>query len=1684
MKKILFIIIALLLSYCGFSQCTITSLPYSENFSNVANGNIPNCWMKTYYSSGVHQSLSNKYMWFANSKIIITKIDPSIPINTLKLNVDIMGTGKVYVGVMNNNNDSVAFDTLGVFTSTSYTNFSGVELNFSQYNGNGNYIAFLAKGLMQIDNLVIQTTPPCSKPFNLTGNVNSNTVELSWAEGNVGDNAWWVYYKVDTASTKDSIYTNVKPFTVTGLQPMTNYDFWIVTDCGTNNSLNSNTFNVRTHCNTIDTLPYFDDFSTYGNGNTVFPPCWSRSDTSSPFLYVFNSKLIFYFNNNCAVTPQFSSDFNIKNFTMSMSISHRSDGYFLNGAKMYIGVMDSETDFFSFDTVAIFDLPVDVYKDVKVNFNHYTGSGKYIAFRASHHNITNLNIDYTPICAPPYNIKSSTNSNFTNITWLPGNDFTSSWWVYYKPNSSISFDSVLVNSTSCTLSNLLPNTNYTAYIKTTCNNNISTISSDTIAFKTYCLSIDNLPYVENFNTYGNASFPPCWNRYNSDNNASVFLYSNGIHFYDTDNNRTRMAITPYFSDNISLNTSMLKFRFMAYDYIDDTVMRPLIIGSMTDVEDINTFDSITTVYANYDWKNIELNLAKYNFTGNYIVFKHYNGNYEIDIANVIVDNIPSCPRPINIKADSITKISANISWDLFTGGESMWKIYYKPEYNQTYDSLITNTNSFTFNNLLPSTNYQAYIVTLCDTLQSLNSDTLFFKTVCATIDTLPFIENFTRTGINAFPNCWITDHADKLSNGTMYLKEDGYFVSPEIGYSINVSDLIIRFKSSYYNNVGYNIDNILAIGVMSDPYDTNTFDTIALLRVNNTLSEYDISLENYIGNGHYISFRKNYFYSNTVIDDLIIDSRSNLCVRPDSLLAIQNANNFLNADLSWKDKDTSSLGHWVYSKLKGSSIIDSFYTTNNFITIQNLIPDTFYTFYVKTYCSVENDYLTTSPIEYYTPCFSAPISVFPYIEDFSSGFKCWLLRKNGRLSPSNWTTQNGNAMFSTYDFDRYYKMYDPFLVSPAFNFTTNMDVSFNLYKDGWTYWGQKVRVYINSSPDTNGALLLVEVTTDGIGSYPYWDTIKCQIPLNNLGFRYLIFRGMNNDYIYIDDVIVKESPTCPSNYALNLNNFNESSVDFTWNNSIVAPQNWVIAYGATNPQNFYPDSSSTTKIYISDTSATKVRINGLLPSTNYCFALRPLCDTNWSNIISIRTMQNAQLPYFTDFSDTIDNSYWFISNENAVNAWYISSALNDSLITDNSLLISNNNGVNNTYNISQRSCVTASRQFESTGANEYTLKFDLRMRGESGYDYLKVFVVNKDTNYLAGTTQMYYANKTFNNNAVLFGGHNNTCPTCSYYTKGDSIMTSINIKLGNQGPAGNIRKLVFVWYNDHSLGFNPPPAIDNISLTNYVKEIHISDTICKGTHYNFYGQNLDSTGTYTHQFQTSNILDSIIYLNLLVKPSYHDTIFADICQGEIYNQFGFNDSITGFYTQNLQTVLGCDSIVNLNLNVHSVPPPTNLSLDDISNYIELTWNGDEENYIIYKDSDSLAITNLKVYRDTNVVVGENYCYKIKALTVDCYSDYSSEECMIFSSIGDVNTYNLNVTLYPNPTENKTILRFDGEKENADIHIYDINGKLVKTLKLKAEDDELEINVQGFEKGVYNIRITNSKINIIKKLIII
>ena len=94
--------------------------------------------------------------------------------------------------------------------------------------------------------------------------------------------------------------------------------------------------------------------------------------------------------------------------------------------------------------------------------------------------------------------------------------------------------------------------------------------------------------------------------------------------------------------------------------------------------------------------------------------------------------------------------------------------------------------------------------------------------------------------------------------------------------------------------------------------------------------------------------------------------------------------------------------------------------------------------------------------------------------------------------------------------------------------------------------------------------------------------------------------------------------------------------------------------------------------------------------------------------------------------------------------------------------------------------------------------------------------------------------------------------------------------------------------------------------------------ICEGTSYTDNGFNISEAGTYIQSLQTSSGCDSILTLNLSIMPAYNISIDASIHAGEIYQENGFNVSEEGVYTQTLQTVNGCDSIITLNLYLSSL----------------------------------------------------------------------------------------------------------------------------------------------------------------------
>ena len=173
----------------------------------------------------------------------------------------------------------------------------------------------------------------------------------------------------------------------------------------------------------------------------------------------------------------------------------------------------------------------------------------------------------------------------------------------------------------------------------------------------------------------------------------------------------------------------------------------------------------------------------------------------------------------------------------------------------------------------------------------------------------------------------------------------------------------------------------------------------------------------------------------------------------------------------------------------------------------------------------------------------------------------------------------------------------------------------------------------------------------------------------------------------------------------------------------------------------------------------------------------------------------------------------------------------------------------------------------------------------------------------------------------------------------------------------NVRTLIatpsscksFVAWNDGNTD-NPRTVTitSDTSFTAIFESVEISNNditaaICEGTAYTENGFNVSEAGVYTQNLQTINGCDSVVTLTLTVNPVYSFTIDATINQGETYQENGFEVSEAGTYTQNLQTVNGCDSVIVLNLTVNS-------SLGDVvANTIEVALHPNPaENYTVLK----------------------------------------------------------------------------------------------------------------------------------------
>ncbi len=110
-------------------------------------------------------------------------------------------------------------------------------------------------------------------------------------------------------------------------------------------------------------------------------------------------------------------------------------------------------------------------------------------------------------------------------------------------------------------------------------------------------------------------------------------------------------------------------------------------------------------------------------------------------------------------------------------------------------------------------------------------------------------------------------------------------------------------------------------------------------------------------------------------------------------------------------------------------------------------------------------------------------------------------------------------------------------------------------------------------------------------------------------------------------------------------------------------------------------------------------------------------------------------------------------------------------------------------------------------------------------------------------------------------------------------------------------------------------------FVNPIYNIQIDTTICSNETYTLGSQQLNQPGTYSIVLQTVAGCDSIINLTLSVNPAYSFIRDTSICEDEVFIYQGQTLNTTGTYPFYLQTTLGCDSTITYNLIVYPIPSP-------------------------------------------------------------------------------------------------------------------------------------------------------------------
>lgn len=773
---------------------------------------------------------------------------------------------------------------------------------------------------------------------------------------------------------------------------------------------------------------------------------------------------------------------------------------------------------------------------------------------------------------------------------------------------------------------------------------------------------------------------------------------------------------------LELPINKLQMTFYVKSNNANAVNEPLYIGAMTDPNDIATLDTITTVYiTGSSYTEQIINFSKYAGAGKYIAFykpadiyhTSASSNHYFIMDDIVVDTIVACEKVFEIKVSNVQSNGATFKWN--QAAADKWQVVVatkgtlKPADIEAQDAsividTIAETNPFKLADdaIEANTQYYVYVRAVCgnENYGEWITAPVGFKTVCTALDIDNFggegkkVEDFSSTSNNG---CWI--FGKRTSSGTANIisghiqllnttaASDGSYAISRMLDVDSIQYLQVTFDA-WNSSTSYPLNEV-TVGVISNPGDLSTFVPLDVVKFDFATDAedhqaYTVRFNDYFGDynedyGKFVMFISESGENTNKIelDNIYFDSIP-AWLEPRKVWA-----DSVGADaaiIKWEQMAGADSYEFRFAdKIANLESASAQAVAADSVRISGL--GMLKTYYMQVRAKYGENYSAWSNWrKFTTECPAArPIPFSENFDSYSSAAtknppECWgsfgsdgtegvnSLYPTVYSSAKNGSTGNGLYIAGNSKLTSY-------AVLPRLEADLSKAILAFDYKHSYTSYTDSLWIGVATNAENLDSILNTVVWGDSIiakvtSAQNVWTAYQRKLEEASNGGQYIVLKA-NCSYtstsrygFYIDNLSVEPDAACKKPEAPEAATLELNALGFTWTDT-VASQWDVIAVekGDEVPADATPAATVDT---------TFALISNLQPATEYDLYVRANCGGGqvsfWVGPVTMKTLQSAQYPYFTDFENPTEPNPANTATEKVDAGWISNKAAGTSIL--------------------------------------------------------------------------------------------------------------------------------------------------------------------------------------------------------------------------------------------------------------------------------------------------------------------------------------------------------------------------------------------------------------------------------------